>query len=568
MKPIILATLSLLSGSALANGFIQVDYSGGTYFKASTAQSSSLPSSQKCKIEKGDLMEYASLTYASGNHYKITLPRAYVGCGLTTGYVYAPHMTTDSTTLTVHTTTIFKKSTAQSGSLPAPSKCTLGRGFYKTSNNPSTVSGHYSVNFAQTPTGCGFSQGYVATVHANKGIKGMTLRSSAYLKKSTANSSTLPSSDKCLIAADDYLLKGDIDSSNDHVEVDLATNPAGCGFKSGYVYYFNTTFAQPGSGGGSTGGSYTWPQPGADLGSGWCVCRNIGTSPHIGQDFVQYGAKRAVAVQSGKIISSTFSSSCGYIMQLQDDNGGIWRYVHLNSPLVSNGSRVSQGQKLADISAYPRSGCGSGPHLHFERRSSGGFGDSSVGKSCQNGFRTCYYDPIKPWRNNLSAIANLHSEQQVSAQKTTAAIALPSAAKTVVNKGVCKLDQSLYATDTAKRINAYNLQRSNTINAQMSIADTGRASIIDIRISQLNNPQNTCSVGAGSDCIVSWSVVAQDDQGNLRRLFHDASVRNQALAREVAEGYCLPNGQTEKLIVLMDKASGEKVRIEQSINAL
>ncbi|WP_395373088.1 M23 family metallopeptidase [Marinicella sp. W31] len=545
--------LSILSLPAFGLDLIRVNKADGTFFKATTGQATTLPASQKCLLGFNDMMEYSSISSTS-NHFRITLPRAYPGCALTTGYLYQPHVSTDATTLTVYANTVFKKSTAQSTTLPPSDKCDLAKGFYKTSNNPSTVNGHYAVNFAAVPPGCGFSSGYVTTVHAANGIQGMTLRSSAWLKKSTANSSTLPNSDKCLIAADDYILTGSVGDSDNHYQVSLASTPSGCGFRSGYVYYFNTTFSEPAS---STppGTSYTWPEPGSSLGSGWCVCRSIGSSPHIGQDFVKAGPKTAVAIQTGTITSSTFSNSCGHIVLLEDDFGSIWRYVHLNQPLFAVGSRIQNGQKIADISAYPRSGCGTGPHLHFERRSSGAFGDSATGKSCQNGFRTCYYDPIKPFRTRHQAMALSQSDS----------VALPMTALPAPQNSICKIAPGDYADDTLSRLQEHQTATKKALQWQVDSLEAEPTNhIVEISVALKNNPDNTCDLAAGKDCIVSWSILAEQKTDGLKRLFFDASVRNQPVTRLYEESFCLPYSANGRIYISVQTAGGQSWLIQET----
>ncbi|GAB4196835.1 MAG: hypothetical protein Tsb002_30520 [Wenzhouxiangellaceae bacterium] len=547
----LLATIGFAASAQAMPNLIHITEPGGTYFKISTAQASSLPSSDKCQLAQGDVMEYTTISSVSA-HFKITLPRAYPGCSLTTGYLYDPHVSTNTTTVTVHTDTVFKKSTAQSSTLPASDKCTMPKGVYKTSSTPTATSGHYSVNLADFLPNCGFSSGYIFDGHAAGGVQVMTLRDSAWIKTSTADSSTLPSSSKCLIGPASFILSADIDDQDDHYQVTLATTPSGCGFRSGYVYYFNTTYAQPSAGGG--GGSYTWPMTGSDLGSAWCVCRNIGTSPHIGQDFVKFGSKEAVATNSGTVNSVTFSSSCGYILTMTDDSGASWRYVHLNNPLVNGGQRVSNGQKLADISAYPTSGCGTGPHLHLERRSAGGFGDSATGRSCQNGYRTCYYDPVKPWRIGGSA---------PPPPKTVQLAETPSmqyAAQYSLSQ--CKVNPEAYPGESASRLASYrDVTGQNVLQASVNTNEADGDFILSAHAELSLNPQNSCNLEAGGDCVVSWGLLAEKRDGSFARIFYDAAVRDVALERVYEEHYCAPLDATGRFDIIATTAEGEKYRV-------
>ena len=570
--------LCLDASAVQLNEMIQVHKSDGTYFKASTAQSSTLPDSQKCLLGDKDIMQYVTLASAEGNHYKITLPRTYPGCGLKEGYLYRDHVSTYLDAFSVFTPTLFKRSTADSGSLPAADKCDLPVGFYKATETPDLADGHYQLKLAQAPAGCSFSTGYVSSVHSVRGTRGITLRSSAWLKKSTANSSTLPDSDKCLVPAGDYVREGFLDDKDNHYWMSFANTPPGCSFKQGYVYYYNITFEEPDAA-GTVSGTYTWPQPNSSLGSAWCVCRSRGTSPHIGQDFVSSVAKTAVAIQDGEIISSTFSSSCGYKVQLEDNAGGIWRYVHLNKPLFGVGDRVKQGQKLANISAYPTSSCGSGPHLHFERRSAGAFNDSPTGKSCQNGFRTCHYDPIKPWRTSSAVAKNepVFTDSKVAGSMTfeqpekpqiklgNNPVALPDSHKIERQSGVCKVNPNRYPLDSAKRVAAFSELGSEQFTVSAALVNQSGQNVLDLAAHLKGNRQNLCTKEQGGDCIVSWSVVGQKADNRLVRLFHDASVSNEPVARVAAESFCLPEDVNHQLTFLFTLASGKQVKVEQNL---
>lgn len=563
---------------------VQVHKSDGTYLKVSTAQSSTLTSAQKCLLGDKDLMQFSSITSAAANHMKVTLPRTYAGCGLQEGYLYNEHISIESNSLTVFTSTIFKKTTADSSTLPSSDKCDMPIGFYRVLGTAVLNDGHYKVSFANAPSGCGFTDGYVSTVHSVKGTRGLTLRSSAWLKTSTENSANLPDSQKCLVPAGDYVRDGFLGDKDNHYWVKFAQTPPGCSFKEGYIYYFNTTFEEPDTAAGTVNGAYVWPEPNSSLGSAWCACRSSGTSPHIGQDFVKSGAKSAVAVQDGKIISKTFHSACGHIVQLEDNAGGIWRYVHLNSPFYGVGDTVKAGQKLADISAYPKTGCGYGAHLHFERRSAGAFKDSAVGKSCQNGFRTCHYDPIKPWRSasvkssdeqsfgskNQSANALLIQmsmpERSIDKVNDKLVVALPKSDKRRPLHRVCKIHPQHYATDSFARIAEFSELEASLLNVQARLVDSSGQQVVDLSAHLLGNEDNLCRAQGDKDCITSWSVLAQKHDGSVVRLFHDAAVGNLPVARLSQEQFCLPEDAGHRLSFLFTLSSGKKIRLDKTLN--
>lgn len=558
-----LLALAILAGSGpvMAAKLIQVDYAGDTWLKATTAQASSLPASQKCLLRHREVLEYSSIRQ-EGVHWHVQLPRAYSGCTLTEGYLYQPHVSTESTSLTVHANTVFKKQPVQSSQLADSDKCSLPAGVYRTSATPQASSGHYNVNFAAMPEDCGFSSGYVWNGHSAPGIRAVTLRETTVFKTSTADSSTLPESERCDIARDTWLLTSEIDDKDRHYRVTLPSAPSGCGFRSGYLFYQPTTFAEPPPPEPEIA-AFSWPQPGSDLGSGWCICRNIGTSPHIGQDFVQWGAKRAVATHDGTVSSISYSASCGYILNLTDQFGGVWRYVHLNRPAVSRGQSVSNGQLLGNISQYPKSGCGTGPHLHLERRSAGLFGDSAVGRSCQSGWRTCFYDPLTPFNGNFQASTGGTVQMPLPLATSVADDAAALSANS------CKIQPESYPSVNVERVAQQQTAASNgnSVSSQIrtAAAEDGEHLVVVADIALANNPRNRCDLENDQDCVAAWQILAERKSGDYARLFFDAAVRDTALRRVAEEAYCLPTDATGRIEILVTTAQGQKIRKTTSI---
>lgn len=69
------------------------------------------------------------------------------------------------------------------------------------------------------------------------------------------------------------------------------------------------------------------------------------------------------AIASGTVTTSGFSSSAGWWIVIQHDNGLVSRYMHHNKNLVRVGERVTRGQKIALMGT---TGWSTGVHLHFE----------------------------------------------------------------------------------------------------------------------------------------------------------------------------------------------------------
>jgi murein DD-endopeptidase MepM/ murein hydrolase activator NlpD len=372
-----------------------------------------------------------------------------------------------------------------------------------------------------------------------------TVKVQTFFKKTTADSSTLPASDKCLLNVNQSIGAINYGIVGTHWKIKLAGSLSGCGFVDGYLFKDHVTVSGNPSG-------YTYPLPSGVLGSAWCACRSVGTSPHIGQDtYTTSGTMRAVAVQSGIVESITFSSSCGYFVNLRDDRGALWRYVHLNSPGVVQGARVTNGQQLATISSYPTSACGTGPHLHWERLSAGPFADASTGKDCGQGFRTCNYDPVKPWRTTAASVATVAETRSFSPISTSApAVQAPKLA--------CKAAPSRYARADARQFSG--LPSASAAGIQVSLRyverEGQRVAVADAGFAA--NRANVCDADGGRNCIVSWTLLNQTADGSWRRVFHDPATFNNAPARVAEEATCAAEGFTGRSLVVLRDLKGRR----------
>ena len=97
---------------------------------------------------------------------------------------------------------------------------------------------------------------------------------------------------------------------------------------------------------------------------------------HGGQDFPAVGGTTVRASKSGTVVavvtycksshingSCTCGSSWGNYVKIKHDDGFYSLYAHLSSVSMSNGQRVSQGQKVGGVGT---TGDSTGNHLHFE----------------------------------------------------------------------------------------------------------------------------------------------------------------------------------------------------------
>jgi hypothetical protein len=330
------------------------------------------------------------------------------------------------------------------------------------------------------------------------------------------------------------LLADEAATAGAHYQVELASQVPGCALEGGYIFHANTSLVDPSQ---PVAGDYTFPLPNGVMGSGWCVCRNVGTSPHIGQDTFTSGAMRAVAIADGVVTDRFFDQACGHFLVLRDGGGALWRYVHLNEPTVGIGSRVSKGQTLASISGYPRSACGTGPHLHWERRSAGAFGDSSRGKDCGQGFRSCNYDPVRPFRAakrfDLIETAPLLPVPGIAMDQPEQASVGASPVR------VCMLDPGSYPESRSSTRQA----ASGPLETALRVASREDQSVFVASAALPGNFENRCRPSKPS-CLVSWTLESEVTDGRWVRVFHDPAIRNNAVQRLAEEAWCVPENAT------------------------
>lgn len=94
--------------------------------------------------------------------------------------------------------------------------------------------------------------------------------------------------------------------------------------------------------------------------------RNEDRSNHNGMDFVgkNRGADYVIAIDDGVVITSKYSASAGYYVEIRHQNKYISRYLHLKkgSVVVAKGDYINKG----DIIGYMgTTGNSTGVHLHF-----------------------------------------------------------------------------------------------------------------------------------------------------------------------------------------------------------
>lgn len=112
--------------------------------------------------------------------------------------------------------------------------------------------------------------------------------------------------------------------------------------------------------------TYIKPIAGGRLSSGFgkrSAPKRGASTYHKGVDWSTPTGTSVAASCGGTIVKAGWGSGYGYVIYINHEDGRQTRYGHLSKILVSNGQKVSQGQKIA---LSGNTGVSTGPHLHFE----------------------------------------------------------------------------------------------------------------------------------------------------------------------------------------------------------
>ncbi|WP_020135408.1 M23 family metallopeptidase [Streptomyces sp. 351MFTsu5.1] len=122
---------------------------------------------------------------------------------------------------------------------------------------------------------------------------------------------------------------------------------------------------------GSSSG-YTLPVTGATIGTGYHVAGAMWSSGyHTGVDFVVPTGTPLKAVAAGTVVSAGWGGAYGNQVVIKLNDGYYAQYAHLSQLSVSAGQTVSEGQQIGLSGA---TGNVTGPHLHFEIRTTPDYG--------------------------------------------------------------------------------------------------------------------------------------------------------------------------------------------------
>ncbi|MFG2456413.1 peptidoglycan DD-metalloendopeptidase family protein [Streptomyces sp. NPDC048523] len=133
----------------------------------------------------------------------------------------------------------------------------------------------------------------------------------------------------------------------------------------------NSTAATQSSAATSSSG-YTLPVTGATIGTGYRVAGSMWSSGyHTGVDFVVPTGTSLKAVAAGTVVSAGWGGAYGNQVVIKLNDGYYAQYAHLSQLSVSAGQTVTEGQQIGLSGA---TGNVTGPHLHFEIRTTPDYG--------------------------------------------------------------------------------------------------------------------------------------------------------------------------------------------------
>ncbi|MET7594526.1 M23 family metallopeptidase [Streptomyces sp. NPDC004082] len=130
------------------------------------------------------------------------------------------------------------------------------------------------------------------------------------------------------------------------------------------------TQAAPAAATSSSG--YTLPVEGATVGTSYKTAGSMWSSGyHTGVDFVVPTGTTLKAVGPGTVVSAGWGGAYGNQVVIRHTDGQYSQYAHLSSLSVSAGQTVTGGQQIGLSGA---TGNVTGPHLHFEIRTTPDYG--------------------------------------------------------------------------------------------------------------------------------------------------------------------------------------------------
>ncbi|MEV7137269.1 M23 family metallopeptidase [Streptomyces tauricus] len=127
-----------------------------------------------------------------------------------------------------------------------------------------------------------------------------------------------------------------------------------------------------------TASSWVDPVKKYKLSASFAQAGNLWSSTHSGQDFAVSSGTQVVAAHSGTVVKTGGNGAgdgpaYGNAVVIKHSNGTYSQYAHLSRVDVKPGQVVKTGQRIA---LSGNTGNSSGPHLHFEIRTSANYGSA------------------------------------------------------------------------------------------------------------------------------------------------------------------------------------------------
>ena len=120
------------------------------------------------------------------------------------------------------------------------------------------------------------------------------------------------------------------------------------------------------------GGMFKFPAPSYTRVSdefGWRTHPILGVQQyHNGVDLASPGGSPILAAYDGEVVAAAYTSTMGNYVMINHGNDLYTIYMHASKLYVSQGERVTKGQKIAAVGSTGRS---TGNHLHFSVRKNG-----------------------------------------------------------------------------------------------------------------------------------------------------------------------------------------------------
>ncbi|MFB6671267.1 peptidoglycan DD-metalloendopeptidase family protein [Streptomyces sp. NPDC056390] len=122
----------------------------------------------------------------------------------------------------------------------------------------------------------------------------------------------------------------------------------------------------------ATGSGYVLPVQSSSVGTAYKTAGSMWSSGyHTGVDFVVPTGTPLKAIAAGTVVSAGLDGAYGNEVVIQHADGKYSQYAHMSSLSVSSGQTVTEGQQIGLSGA---TGNVTGPHLHFEIRTTPSYG--------------------------------------------------------------------------------------------------------------------------------------------------------------------------------------------------